>query len=441
MINTGLITKGFGGLNFINDGTKTTLIGIAGDYLRIGDAGTTSNSLNSEDDLMVTGELEVDGTSWFDGAMNVDGIIKFDGLVPNNDSVPIDWGGSSDCRSSYEDQDANAKHLSMFVDTSKDAPNNVPIFCWGDETLYRLDLGLFDGVTQPTIAVVEKDAKYAGISNATSSGADVAILTTATASTFDNAVVGDLVRVTAGTNATVGWYWITTATDQYNITLDRNWCTGGAVSGGTIVVYHDFTMLSADGVCTRITDGAPTDSSVEIDRDGWIIVDVGNNALYWRSQSAWKSVLPDGGVKSVVVPFVDGTASTATGWDVDAESEYAYAFGAIPAECNEVISIIIRGRAITTDNTNEMLLDIDISGGSDNEAYNVETYSADDIASDTVPSANNDVVIWTVTDSGVVGSGGLAAGDSFYVSAIGAPTDATDLATDCHFQSVEVKYK
>lgn len=64
----------------------------------------------------------------------------------------------------------------------------------------------------------------------------------------------------------------------------------GAVSGGTIVVDHSFTMLSSQGICTRITDGAPTDSSVDIDRDGWIIDNVGNNQLYHRSQSVWRAL-------------------------------------------------------------------------------------------------------------------------------------------------------
>lgn len=64
MIGKGLIHKGWGGLNFTNDGTKTTILGIAGDYLRIGDAATTYphailGSLDSEDDLMVTGQLEI----------------------------------------------------------------------------------------------------------------------------------------------------------------------------------------------------------------------------------------------------------------------------------------------------------------------------------------------------------------------------------------------
>jgi len=139
-------------------------------------------------------------------------------------------------------------------------------------------------------------------------------------------------------------------------------------------------------------------------------------------------------------PFVTGTSGTTTGWDVDAAGETATAFCAVPTEAQRVHAIILRGRGITTDGTNEMLVDIDIEGGAEDEAYNAESYSADDIASDTVPSANDDIVQWTVTDSGVCGAGGLKPGDTFRVTATGAPTDGTDLATDCHFQSVEVQY-
>ena len=53
------------GMVISNDGTKTTFLGTSGDYNRIGDAGTTSHSLNSEDDLLITGELEVTGKSYF----------------------------------------------------------------------------------------------------------------------------------------------------------------------------------------------------------------------------------------------------------------------------------------------------------------------------------------------------------------------------------------
>ena len=59
------------GMIVTNDGTKTTFLGKTGDYNRIGDAGTTNHSLNSEDDLMVTGELEVKAQTFLDGQTTI----------------------------------------------------------------------------------------------------------------------------------------------------------------------------------------------------------------------------------------------------------------------------------------------------------------------------------------------------------------------------------
>lgn len=42
-----------------------------GGYLRIGDQALTSHSLDANDDLLVTGELEVDGTVYFDGNVSL----------------------------------------------------------------------------------------------------------------------------------------------------------------------------------------------------------------------------------------------------------------------------------------------------------------------------------------------------------------------------------
>ena len=49
-------------------------------------------------------------------------------------------------------------------------------------------------------------------------------------------------------------------------------------------------MLSAEGVCTGLVYGMPTDSSVEIDRDGWLIENVQNNQLVHRSGTTWRAI-------------------------------------------------------------------------------------------------------------------------------------------------------
>jgi hypothetical protein len=51
----------------------TNIIGVrdTGLYLRIGDEALTSHSLAADDDMLVTGKLEVDGTAFFDGLVSV----------------------------------------------------------------------------------------------------------------------------------------------------------------------------------------------------------------------------------------------------------------------------------------------------------------------------------------------------------------------------------
>ncbi len=80
------------GISVSNDGTKTTIAGTPGDYIRIGDAGVTDHSLNSEDDLLITGELEVDGDAAFDGTTITFGIntnVHILGKVTLAENAPI----------------------------------------------------------------------------------------------------------------------------------------------------------------------------------------------------------------------------------------------------------------------------------------------------------------------------------------------------------------
>ena len=258
-----------------NDGTKTTIMGTTGDYNRIGDANTTSHSLASEDDVVVTGKLEVNGITYCDGELRAAGNLAL------ASGVILYLGGDGYpplLKESLSDSNAKCLHITLTPGSGDDTPAMV-ITDGGNA-----DFGLFDGVTQPIVAVIEKDGLYTSGTDASSAAAGATITKTGA---FANSVIGDIVRVTAGTNATAGWYWITTVTDANNVDLDRNWCTGAVSSDGVFVAYHSFTLLSAEGICTRITDGAPTDASVEIDRDGWVLIDVANDRLYMRSGSAW----------------------------------------------------------------------------------------------------------------------------------------------------------
>ena len=58
-------------IDISNDGTKTTLLGLTGDYWRIGDAVETSFGLASANDLLVTGKFEVQGATYHTGTINI----------------------------------------------------------------------------------------------------------------------------------------------------------------------------------------------------------------------------------------------------------------------------------------------------------------------------------------------------------------------------------
>lgn len=73
------VTTGESYLPIVSTSTnmKTPIIyGYNSTYLRIGDAATTSHSLASEDDLMVTGKLEVDGIIYFDNYLTTSSYIE-----------------------------------------------------------------------------------------------------------------------------------------------------------------------------------------------------------------------------------------------------------------------------------------------------------------------------------------------------------------------------
>lgn len=88
--------SGITALQVQNDGTLTTLLSAAGDYTRIGDAGTTSQGLAANDDLLVSGVLETNGAVYIDGTAYVttSGILFYD-------AIPLYLGSGTDSTLQY----------------------------------------------------------------------------------------------------------------------------------------------------------------------------------------------------------------------------------------------------------------------------------------------------------------------------------------------------
>jgi len=185
-------TANLAGMDISNDGTKTTFLGKSGDYNRIGDAGTTDKGLNSNDDLMITGDFEVKNSAYFRGAMRVDntnaaqfvfdkgatlvGVLKYDfGLGQLLSTVDTDVGHQmiithTDWRSKNHDH-ANQDNPTLYVQsaTNPDTDNTQWTSITHDQTDGVITTGKGDlNIACPTDKTIElqetvyKDINMAG---------------------------------------------------------------------------------------------------------------------------------------------------------------------------------------------------------------------------------------------------------------------------------------
>lgn len=79
------------------------------------------------------------------------------------DDVQLDFGTSHDASFLWETADANANCLLLGLPTG--GAVNVPVFTIGLSTSINSDLGLFNGFTRPTLALLEDDGQNAGWMN------------------------------------------------------------------------------------------------------------------------------------------------------------------------------------------------------------------------------------------------------------------------------------
>ncbi|NIQ92433.1 MAG: hypothetical protein GWN93_27010 [Deltaproteobacteria bacterium] len=80
-----------------NDGTKTTVVPNAGDYLRVGDTCTSSRGLSANNSLLICGASERDGVSYFDAGSTFGGDLTLEG------GIQILIAGGGDIRRSIDD--------------------------------------------------------------------------------------------------------------------------------------------------------------------------------------------------------------------------------------------------------------------------------------------------------------------------------------------------
>jgi hypothetical protein len=96
------------------------------------------------------------------------------------------------------------------------------------------------------------------------SGAGSTTLTSATGG-FTDAMIGNAVRISTGTNFQGGWYFITAYTNTNTVTVDRTPTSGGSgsvgvgrVGGAWADPNYNLASTSSTGVCCLVTDGFAT---------------------------------------------------------------------------------------------------------------------------------------------------------------------------------------
>ena len=122
---------------------------IGGDVLA-----ATGHSLGGED-VLIGGKLEVDDKAYFDGLVELANTVRIIGASSElvfYDDRPLKFGSSNDSTMLWESADANAMELILALPNG-DA-TNVPVFVIGDQGIINVNLGWFDGITEPSIALV-----------------------------------------------------------------------------------------------------------------------------------------------------------------------------------------------------------------------------------------------------------------------------------------------
>ena len=145
--STGIITfdtSTISGLAVTSTDNTIDMLPEGSKYLRIGDAGFSNRSLDADDDLLISGELEADGVSWFETTVNTFGnlVMAADTRIAHSFSTAaIELANSNQTAESpflYTGGTSNNWILGEYADRATD---------WG-----------FTAFTDPTFTIVSNDS-------------------------------------------------------------------------------------------------------------------------------------------------------------------------------------------------------------------------------------------------------------------------------------------
>jgi len=153
---TGLIAQGtsstISGLAVTSTNNTIDLLPEGSKYMRIGDAAFTNHTLNANDDLLITGELEVDGATYFDNTISVLSAATFQSNVNLGDGDQFQFGSQPDSALDWSTSQTNDSLVWGLGDDSKSIVFTE--FQWRNQSF---DLGNFD---YPSIVMTVGDPDF-----------------------------------------------------------------------------------------------------------------------------------------------------------------------------------------------------------------------------------------------------------------------------------------
>lgn len=262
---------------------------------RMDSAGFDSNGdFIIPNDLYITRDLYVYRNFIFGNAAA--DVMTIYGQLHLNDDIYATFGNSAaapNCKLTWETADANANCLLLTLPTG--GATDVPVFVMGDVTAVGVDLTFFNGITNPTFAILSDDkTKYikfshTGTNGNLSTGAEAISLGAQTSSHTVNSN-GDLICLELEANgkiwADASWQipnnTYTLATDaagtgtvnMWKVNASDEMEAGSAVNMGTTEIAEDSGAVSLVNMSVSATPAAATEESYSFLIDSNVILKV-----------------------------------------------------------------------------------------------------------------------------------------------------------------------
>lgn len=218
-----------------------------------------------------------------------------------NDDIALQLGTGGTVSLIYETADANANAL-LFV-APEGGATDVPVFVFGDASILNVDLGWFDGITEPSLAIIN-DAKDAYVR--LDAGDDA--VAASKGLYFKTAADEDIELINLSVTGTPRFYW-DESEDQFRFSKGIVFDAACDVQG-TWVATAAWTLpaFTAGGDITLGANKITTTNGYDLVRAGWISVKVCDVEM----EDAWSTTVVGSGAYADTTPFEQVILSGAT---------------------------------------------------------------------------------------------------------------------------------